>query len=100
MARTLGETIRAARREEKMTLRATAKEAGISPGLLSLIERGKHNPSPEAVAQLAHVLKRNPDVWCAFIGKVAPDVQSRLAELARDNPMILRTLLRRMEGSD
>jgi len=44
------------RKSKGMTQRALARAAGISQALVAEIERGKHSPSPAALAKLASAL--------------------------------------------
>lgn len=69
-----------------MTLRTLAATVGVSPALLSLIEQNKHVPQADLVCKLATVLGSNPDAWCAMIGRLNPAVESRLVDLARNDP--------------
>jgi transcriptional regulator with XRE-family HTH domain len=51
-----GGTIRRLRKNAQMSVRALAKEAGLSPGFLSQIERGLADPSVQSMRKLASVL--------------------------------------------
>jgi transcriptional regulator with XRE-family HTH domain len=52
----LGEVIRALRKKKGDSQERLAKEAGITPNMLSLIERGKGNPSWVTVKGIASAL--------------------------------------------
>lgn len=52
----LAPALRAVRRNQRLSLRAVAEAAGITPGYLSLIERGAAVPSVVALEQIANVL--------------------------------------------
>lgn len=53
---TRGSTLRAVRLAHGLTLRSTAKQAGIDPGYLSKVERGEKQLSIDSLYRLAHVL--------------------------------------------
>lgn len=52
----VGQALRFARTERKRTLISVAAEAGINPGFLSRVERGKRSPSRAVAERLAVVL--------------------------------------------
>jgi transcriptional regulator with XRE-family HTH domain len=52
----LGKALRQKRKEKNLTLRQVSKEAGISAGLLSLIENGITNPSIGTLLKIAEVI--------------------------------------------
>ena len=54
--RHLGATIRRDRKAKDLSLEQLASIAGVSTGLISQVERGKGNPSFNALAQVAHAL--------------------------------------------
>lgn len=90
----LGYAIREARRRLRITLVDTAKTAGVSTGLLSLIEQGKHVPPRPVIARLAHVLDGDADEWCALIGRITPEAESWFAKLASEKPELYRNMLK------
>lgn len=92
---TLGQHVADARRKAHKTLRSLARDADVSPTLLSFIEHGKHEPSKELVVRLAGILGADPDYWCALLGKVTPEVEQKLAAIAKDNPVFYRNMLNR-----
>jgi transcriptional regulator with XRE-family HTH domain len=51
-----GSKLRAVRQSQGLTLTDVAKRAGVSPGHLSRVERGRRGLSVEALARLAKVL--------------------------------------------
>jgi transcriptional regulator with XRE-family HTH domain len=51
-----GSKLRAVRQSQGLTLTDVAKRAGIAPGHLSRVERGRRGLSVEALARLAKVL--------------------------------------------
>jgi transcriptional regulator with XRE-family HTH domain len=54
---TVGESLRRLREAHKMSLRALAKESGLSANALSMIERGKTSPSVSTLYRLADALE-------------------------------------------
>lgn len=88
-----GQNLIVARKSSRKTLRALAKEIGVSPSLLSLIEHNKQRPSKELVVRLAKILGANPDEWCGLAGMITPDSERRLADFARSDPMLFRNLV-------
>lgn len=52
----VGGRLRALREQRKCTLQELADQAGVSIGHISMIERGKGNPSFNALVQIAHAL--------------------------------------------
>jgi transcriptional regulator with XRE-family HTH domain len=95
---TLGQHIVAARSRAHKTLRSLAKEAGISPALLSLIERNKHQPYKELVVRLAGLLNADADYLCALVGRITPAAEKHLAELAKGDPQFFRSMVSRLRS--
>ncbi|TDW29830.1 helix-turn-helix domain-containing protein [Cryobacterium psychrophilum] len=54
---TVGTMVHSLRKEKGMTLAQLAETSGLSPAIVSQIERGKANPSFTTLAQLAHGLE-------------------------------------------
>jgi transcriptional regulator with XRE-family HTH domain len=54
---TVGNQVRALRKDKNLTLTQLADDAGLSPAIVSQIERGLANPSFTTLAQLAHALE-------------------------------------------
>lgn len=52
----IGQRLRAARSQSGLTIEQLAKRSGVSPGLLSLLERGQGNPSVNTLVKLAEAL--------------------------------------------
>jgi transcriptional regulator with XRE-family HTH domain len=63
--RSLGARLELARREAKLTHRALAKRAGVSPGTISGLENGQHDATTEKIARLAAALGVQP-CWLAY----------------------------------
>lgn len=93
---TLGQDIAASRHQAHKTLRQVAADIGVSPALLSLIERGKQKPSAQTVVKLAATLGGDADLWCAKLGKLTPEAEGQLADIAKDDPGFFRTMLKRL----
>ena len=53
----LGERIRAVRQERKLTVRQLASIAGVSPALISHVERGINDPSLDSLRRIAQALR-------------------------------------------
>ena len=85
-----------ARKKMHKTLRQTAREVGVSPALLSLIENGLHRPSKELVVNLAVALDGDGDLWCGLLGEITPDAEKRLSSIARDDPAFFRSMVNRL----
>jgi len=67
---TVGTMVHTLRKEKGMTLARLAETAGLSPAIVSQIERGKANPSFTTLAQLAHGLEI--PVGRFFLGHAEP----------------------------
>ncbi|MDR2432080.1 MAG: XRE family transcriptional regulator [Candidatus Margulisbacteria bacterium] len=55
----LGEIIRATRKEKSITLRKLAKDIGVSPSFISQVEQNKAAPSVDSLTRIARVLGVN-----------------------------------------
>ena len=53
----IGDRIRSVRAERNLTLRALAADAGVSPALLSQVERGINDPSLDSLRRIAMALQ-------------------------------------------
>lgn len=89
----LGQIVHKARKAQKKTLHKLSAEADVSPGLLSLIEQDKHTPPKELIVRLAQVLKGDADQWCGLVGKITPNAEATLAEVAKTQPIFFRKML-------
>ena len=77
------------------SLRRVARQAGITPAYLSLIETGKQAPPGEkTTVRLARILREDPDVLLSLGGKVATDLQNIITR----RPKLLAQLLRALEN--
>ncbi|MBL47701.1 MAG: transcriptional regulator [Roseibacillus sp.] len=76
------------------SLRRVARESGITPSYLSLVENGKQAPpGEETTVRLARILGEDPDLLLSLGGKVATDLQQII--IAR--PTLFAGLLRALE---
>lgn len=89
---TVGNQVHTLRKEKKLTLTQLADEAGLSPAIVSQIERGLANPSFTTLAQLAHALEI--PVGRFFIGQV--DTKSPVVR--KDDRRNLRGVARKSLG--
>jgi len=96
---TLGQAVYEARKRLRRTLHVLSGEIGVSPALLSLIEQDKHVPPNELIVKLAAALGGDADQWCGLAGKLTPDAQSKLAALAKDDPIFFRSMIKRKRGA-
>ena len=81
----IGYAIRFCRQQRRLSIPALAKAAGVSPSYLSLVERGKRQPSLEKLQSLSAVfgvpvsllifLASNPDE----LAEVAPEVHEKVS---------------------
>ncbi|WP_353112946.1 XRE family transcriptional regulator [Microbacterium sp.] len=74
----IGETVRALRKKKKLTLAELADATGLSPAIISQLERGRANPSFTTLAQLAHGL----DIP---VGKLLPSYHENKSPVVRRN---------------
>lgn len=77
----------------KLTLREFAGEVGISVSLLSLIERGEHDPKPELIAEMAEKLGLDADGLCSLAGRLTPEDERLAARLARQDLTLYRQMM-------
>lgn len=92
MSESLGRVIVDARKSKRYTLRGLAKRVGISPALLSLIERSEHRPKREVLAKLAAQLDGDVDQWAGLMGRITIDAEQAFATLAKEKPEIFRMM--------
>ncbi|UJP09769.1 XRE family transcriptional regulator [Microbacterium sp. KUDC0406] len=72
----IGDTVRSLRKKKKLTLAELADATGLSPAIISQLERGLANPSFTTLAQLAHGL----DIP---VGRLLPSHQSTKSPVVR-----------------
>ena len=92
---TFGSRVRCERERQKIGLRQAAKEIGVSPTYLSMVERGEFNPPAEdKIRAIGKLLALDEDELLALAGKVSSD----LTAIIRDNPKEMASFLRSMKG--
>jgi transcriptional regulator with XRE-family HTH domain len=94
MEKSFGAYVRQWREAQGYSLRAFAREIGVSGNFLSEMERGRFAPPSEGkIALIAEKLGKNKDELLALAGKVSSDV----IEIILQRPKELTTLLRRFK---
>jgi transcriptional regulator with XRE-family HTH domain len=58
--RSIGDRLRLARLERRLLQRAVARDAGLSPSTVSLIENGWRDPQPEEIIAIARAIGLDP----------------------------------------
>jgi transcriptional regulator with XRE-family HTH domain len=94
----LGTVIRSSRQRQQITLRTFAKRLGISPAFQTLIEQDRSMPDAQLIQRIARELELDPDQLCGLAGKLTPQVQKKLSQLARGDPKYFRSMLNKMAG--
>jgi HTH-type transcriptional regulator, competence development regulator len=93
MEKTFGTFVRQLRLEQGYSLRAFAREIGVSGNFLSEMERGRFAPPSEGkIALIAEKLGRNPDEMLAMAGKVSSDVLAIILQRPKEMTALLRRL--------
>lgn len=86
-----GDIIRQRREEKEITLRAFAKEVGVTATYISMMERGMNAPpGPDKIKRMAVILGLDADELLATAKKVDPEVASILRS-DPGFPEVLRT---------
>jgi transcriptional regulator with XRE-family HTH domain len=96
---TLGSVIRDARLNRQITLRAFAKQIGVSPALETQIEKDRTVPSGEVIQRIAAALELDEDALCGLAGKLTASAQRIFSRVARSDPKFFRTMLDRIGGA-
>ena len=78
--RSLGEQVRDARIEHKLSLRELAKRIGRAPSYINDIEHDRRTPSEEVLAEIAEQLSLDIDLLLAAAGRVSGESQNYLQE--------------------
>ena len=86
----LGETIKALRDEQRMSMRGLAKAVDVSPMHISNIEKGFTKGSSELIANIARALKTDVDSLLHIADRVDPEV----VEVIQQNPQAVPSFLR------
>lgn len=97
MGANFGAVLKHYRTERKLSLRALAKETGISASYINFLENGDYdNPSIDVVKKLAVALEVNPDLFLTSAGLVDPEVN----EAMKRNPEGISEALRKSGSYD
>jgi transcriptional regulator with XRE-family HTH domain len=94
-AGTVGAEIRRVRQAQGVTLRALASRLAVSPSLLTLVEQANHVPRIELLVDIAAALDVDADVLCGLAGKLTPRAERALAQLAKTEPALFRSVIER-----
>lgn len=95
VAETFGPVVRRRREHLKIGLRQAAKEIGVSPTYLSMVERDEFPPPAEdKVRAIAKLLGLDEDVLLALAGKVGSD----LTDIIKKRPREMASFLRSAKG--
>ena len=78
--RSLGEQVREARLEHKLSLRELAKRIERAPSYINDIEHDRRTPSEEVLVQIAAQLSLDVDLLLAAAGRVSGESQNYLQE--------------------
>ncbi|GAB3230194.1 hypothetical protein GCM10027447_24350 [Glycomyces halotolerans] len=101
MRELLGETLRRRRRAQKRTLRDVSKQANVSLGYLSEIERGHKEPSSELLASVCGALRvRLSEVLAEVSREVAAHEKQHDSALAQSRPVAVLPLPREKEQTE
>jgi transcriptional regulator with XRE-family HTH domain len=70
----IGERIRAARKAQRLSLRALAERVGLSHEMIRRYEQGKATPDGATLIKIADALERNLDYFFrpALVGEIKP----------------------------
>ncbi|MFB2579791.1 helix-turn-helix domain-containing protein [Herbiconiux sp. P15] len=88
MDESLGPRLRAARASRHLSLRAVATSIGVSPSLLSQVERGKSLPSVSTLTTLVHHLGVSMDELLLNAGEESPRDEYSPVQRSFENPVI------------
>ena len=86
----LGETIKALRDENRLSMRGLAKAVDVTPMHISNIEKGFTTGSAELIAKIARVLETDVDSLLHMADRVDPEV----VEVIQQNPQAIPSFLR------
>ena len=93
--RRYGETVRAERTRQGISLRKLAKLLDVTPSYQSKIERMEFAPPAEdKVKETARILSLDPDLLLAQAGKV----DSEVLQIIADNPQVIAKFLPAAKG--
>ena len=89
--RTFGSLVRQEREQRKIGLREMARQIGVSPTYLSMIERGEFPaPAEDKVTAIAKIIGRDRDELLALAGRVSTDLETSIIT----HPRLMATLVR------
>ena len=86
----LGETIKALRDENRLSMRGLAKAVDVTPMHISNIEKGFTTGSAELIAKIARVLETDVDSLLHMADRVDPEV----VEVIQQSPQAIPNFLR------
>ena len=90
--KTFGSLVRQERERRKIGLREMARQIGVSPTYLSLVERDEFPPPAEdKVAAIAKIIGRDRDELLALAGKVSSDLQKKIKEKPRATARLIHS---------
>src|SRR5215510_1461463 len=88
-----GSIVRRERERQKVGLRQAAKEIGVSPTYLSMVERDEFPPPAEdKVRKIAKLLNLDEDELLGLAGKVGSDLTDIIKRQPREMASFLRTV--------
>ena len=90
--KTFGSLVRQERERRKIGLREMARQIGVSPTYLSLVERDEFPPPAEdKVAAIAKIIGCDRDELLALAGKVSSDLQEKIKEKPRATARLIHS---------
>ena len=90
--KTFGSLVRQERERRKIGLREMARQIGVSPTYLSLVERDEFPPPAEdKVTAIAKIIGRDRDELLALAGKVSSDLQKKIKEKPRATARLIHS---------
>jgi transcriptional regulator with XRE-family HTH domain len=100
MEKTFGTLVRHLRLQKGDSLRAFAREVGLSANFVSNMERGKTPPPGEdKIVRMADYLGQNHDEMLALAGKVSADIIHIILQKPKETADLLRrSAMRRPAG--
>lgn len=94
-----GSLVRQERERRKIGLRDMARQIGVSPTYLSLIERGEFPPPAEdKVSDIAKIIDRDRDELLALAGRISSDLETMIMASPRKMAGLVRKLSEFSQG--
>lgn len=88
-----GSLVRQERERRKIGLRDMARQIGVSPTYLSMIERGEFPPPAEdKVSDIAKIIDRDRDELLALAGRISTDLEKKILASPREMAGLVRKL--------